>query len=319
MRRCRLALKLTYRCPGLCSYCDERKSLWKVRGGRDMPLTLVDTVLNSLMMPSGHPFEEIHMTGGEISTYPHLEELLRMLGIVDLPLTLTTSGRRPRRVSWGELLLHYPIQKIFLSLDDAEASTNDEIRGNGSHKIALNAIREAVQLRQTIDRPEVTVISVIHRQNVRHLRELIHLLLELDVDRWMPAHLEAVQHNPALALTSSDLRWLKAQCERDSLLQRCLGKTFDPDFVPWKLLVNGGIPVGQPTLPCSTIGRLAIVHPGGNVYPCYGSEHAQVPLLTNLVDDPYPDWHALMTSAIDSRFDVCRACPEPLQASRPLR
>ena len=148
MRSSRIALKLTYRCPGHCRYCNARKQLWRLRGGQDMPEDLLNDYIKLLVETERHPFQEIHLTGGEISSLPNLTDIVERLQRTGLPLSATTAGWARKYGGWGELLRQIPFHKLYISLDHPNRKINDYIRGSGSWNRAVRAIEEALTSRE---------------------------------------------------------------------------------------------------------------------------------------------------------------------------
>lgn len=319
MRRSRLALKLTYRCPGRCPYCDARKNLWKVRGGRDMPLALVERIARRLESEPNQPFEEVALTGGEATMLKSFPDIARRLSATGLPLGVTTAGWANATGSWAELLTAVPFAKIGISLDHPDRDENDRLRRPGSWGRAVRAISEAVAARDRDGRPEVTVISVIHRHNIGSLEALAAQLNRWRVDRWMPAHLEATARYPDLAPTHADLDGLAAARGRSASLDAALGVAFDEAWVPRRLIIEGLWPEGQARRGCTVLGRLLVVHPNGAVYGCYGSEHAEVKRVGTLGEAQAISFGDLLHMARRTDPALCRGCPEPVQHSNALR
>nr|VFJ87807.1 MAG: Radical SAM superfamily enzyme, MoaA/NifB/PqqE/SkfB family [Candidatus Kentron sp. LFY] len=317
MRNVRLALKLTYRCPGHCQYCACRKTLWKNRGGLDMSVELLQWICDQLQGDQNQPFEEIHLTGGEVTALEVFPEIARRLTKTGLPLGVTTSGWTRKRGSWEALLSEIPFRKFYVSLDHPDQESNDTVRGKGSWKRALRAIQDGTRIRDQFGYPEVTVISVAHHRNIRKLPKLWFFLKSLHVDRWMPAYLEATENYKNLALTDEDLDWLDSVRAHSPLFSQALGQAFNAEFVPRSLITTGEWPEDRVPKGCSTLGRLLIIHPNGDIYGCYGSEHAAVPTTGRALGKPLSLNKLLATARAVS--DVCAKCPEPLQQSNLLR
>lgn len=319
MRQSRIALKLCYRCPGTCPYCSCRKTLWSTRGGRDMSLEMIDWIARRLECDESHPFEEISLTGGEVTTLPTFPAIAERLVQTGMALSVTTAGWSNREGSWAALLSEIPFAKVCISIDHPDPQMNDAIRGKGSWERAARAVRDAVSARDRLGHPEVTVISVIHRQNIRALESLWLLLKQWRVDRWMPAHLEASALYGTLVPSPADLKWLADARLRSDGFHQALGGTLDPQTVPDSLILSGRWPDDQVPNGCATLGRLLIVHPNGGIYGCYGSEHREIARVGEIRDPDFPPFTDLLRKAEAHLPEGCVGCPEPVQYSNPLR
>lgn len=319
MRKARLDLKLTYRCLGKCLYCQNRKKLWKARGGQDISISLIEQCKKLLTQKCRHPFQEIHFTGGEPTLHPNFIEIVEKLYETGLPLSATSAGWATQDGSWGKLLKRVPFHKTYISLDHANQNANDKIRGPGAWERATNAIREAVIVRDLIGQPEITVVSVVHRKNIDSLDLLASVLQKLGVDRWMPAHLENVNNKSELTPTTDDWARLQDNRRRAIVLDQALGTAFHPEVVPERLITHGEWPDSYTLPTCTTLGRLAIIHPNGSIYACYGSEYKEVSQIgtTDAIDQM--DFNDLLLNAAKNPPSICRFCPEPIQRSQTLR
>lgn len=165
----------------------------------------------------------------------------------------------------------------------------------------------------------VSVISVIHRHNILALNELSEALRRWGVDRWMPAHLEAAVNYRDLALTYDDLEKLNVARECSPKFDKALGTAFAVGHVPPSLIVEGMWPEEMVPRNCSTLGRLLIIHPSGNVYACYASEYSEVGLVDKISGPEFAPFSEMLTRASRITPDLCKGCPEPVQHSNKLR
>lgn len=284
-----------------------------------MPIDLIEACSELLSLKASHPFQEIHCTGGEVSTLRDLPKILNLLSQTGLPVSVTTAGWAGRYSGWGELLSRIPLKKIYISLDHPHKEANDAIRGPGSWNRAVRAINECACMHSGDHQLETVVVSVVHRYNIRYLEALVDLLHHMGVKRWLPAYLEGVQYYPDLAPTVSDLDWLARRRRENAVLDHALGDAFSPAVAPQRLITHGEWPEQHLPPPCITLGRLAIVHPNGEIYGCYGSEYEDVARLGDASELKRLHFKELLSRAVASSPYACRRCPEPIQHSQPLR
>ncbi|MCL6622322.1 MAG: radical SAM protein [Syntrophobacterales bacterium] len=113
---------------------------------------------------------EVFLTGGEVSLYPDLKELLDLLAGAGFSFTLVTNGWRFRERLLPALLrpeIRERLKGVCFSLDGARAGTHDALRGEGS----FAEVVEAVGLCVLTGLPRA-LKSVITRLNQGELTEL---------------------------------------------------------------------------------------------------------------------------------------------------
>jgi|GEM_PF-4118180 len=284
-----------------------------------MPIDLIEWICRRLENETNRNFDELFMTGGEVTALRGFPDIAERLSTSKLPLGVTTSGWCGAQGSWPDLLDKIPFKKFYVSFGHPDIDTNDAVRGSGSWVRAVQAIRDGVAVPDERGYPEVSVISAVHRQNIRALESLWTLLKDWRVDRWMPAYLEAAEAYSAFMPTNEDLDWLAATKERSPQFDIGLGQAFNPTQVPRSLITTGRWPKNQEPHGCDTLGRLLVVHPNGNIYGCYGSEHAELSLLGHIRGPDFPPFGDLLDKAAGSIPGGCEACPEPIQNSLSLR
>ena len=122
----------------------------------------------------------IHLTGGEPLLKPELFRLLGYLGrqtaVEDLGLI--TNGLRIDREIIKRLSLFPKLTKIKVSLDGADAETNDAIRGKG----VFEKVLKNLSLLKTKQRFEITLMFTLMKGNCRNLSSILTLFQELGVD-----------------------------------------------------------------------------------------------------------------------------------------
>jgi radical SAM protein with 4Fe4S-binding SPASM domain len=122
----------------------------------------------------------IHLTGGEPLLKQELVPLLDYLG--DSPwveeLGLITNGLHLNQEMIETLSTFPKLKKIKISLDGADAETNDIIRQSGVFEKVIGTIPSIKKRRQF----EVIFMLTVMRSNFRHLHASIHLGQELGID-----------------------------------------------------------------------------------------------------------------------------------------
>jgi MoaA/NifB/PqqE/SkfB family radical SAM enzyme len=141
-----------------------------------LPLEMADAVLSQA---GALGFKAVCLTGGEVSLYPHLGELLRLIAAHGFNFTLVTNGYRfPEQVL--PLLLEPGVQarlaSVCFSLDGVRAETHDALRGPKSFREVL----EGMTLCRNHHLP-LALKSVITTANRGELTELALLGARLGV------------------------------------------------------------------------------------------------------------------------------------------
>jgi MoaA/NifB/PqqE/SkfB family radical SAM enzyme len=131
-----IGLEPTNRCNRACRHCFRNKA--DPEGF--LPLENIDAVL-SQARPLG--FKTVCLTGGEVTLYPRLAELFRLIAALGYNFTLVTNGHRfPERVL--PLLLESEVRErlasVCFSLDGVGADTHDGLRGPKSYREVLEGM-----------------------------------------------------------------------------------------------------------------------------------------------------------------------------------
>jgi MoaA/NifB/PqqE/SkfB family radical SAM enzyme len=131
-----IGLEPTNRCNRSCRHCFRNKA----DPVDFLPLETVDAVLSQA---GALGFKAVCLTGGEVTLYPHLGELLRLIAAQGFDFTLVTNGYRfPEQVL--PLLLEPKVRErlasVSFSLDGVRAETHDGLRGPKSFREVLEGM-----------------------------------------------------------------------------------------------------------------------------------------------------------------------------------
>ena len=221
----------------------------------------------------------IHLTGGEPFLKPELFLLLQDLdqepGVEELGLI--TNGTCFDRESVKKLLAFSKLKKIKISLDGANARTNDAIRHEGNFE---KVIRNLPLIKKE-NRFEIILMFTVMKKNFTDLLSLIHLCQDLDVDglileRFVPwgrgrdNRDEVLEKEQWKELVETLLKYFSTETDEDSLYPfQAYQVTFKGDETEL---------MGAPCV----IGRDGLcIMPDGRVLPC-----RRFPIsIGNLLDD----------------------------------
>jgi MoaA/NifB/PqqE/SkfB family radical SAM enzyme len=158
-----LGLEPTNMCNLSCLHCLRDK----LEPRESISLELVNKILKEA---KALKIGKIKLTGGELATYPYLEELIPMIVDNGFHFNFVTNGFRFRDRMLpllAEIKVKKKLDEVCFSLDGAKAKSHDALRGEGSFKEML----EVATLCRFKDIP-LSLKSVITQYNKHELTEL---------------------------------------------------------------------------------------------------------------------------------------------------
>ena len=167
-----LVAELTYRCPLRCVYCSNPLDYGQHREELD-----TETWLRVLREAEDLGVVQLNLTGGEPLVRDDLEALVAEARRLDLYTNLITSGiplRRERLARFRELGL----DNVQLSIQDTEAIGADRIAGRRAFERKLTIAAWVKELGFPL-----TLNTVLHRENLDHVPDIVALAERLGADR----------------------------------------------------------------------------------------------------------------------------------------
>jgi len=167
-----LVAELTYRCPLRCVYCSNPLDYGRHRDELD-----TETWLRVLREAEDLGVVQLNLTGGEPLVRDDLEVLIAEARRLDLYTNLITSGiplRRERLARFRELGL----DNVQISIQDTEAAVSDRIAGRRSFERKLTVATWVKELGFPL-----TLNTVLHRENLDHVADIVALAERLGADR----------------------------------------------------------------------------------------------------------------------------------------
>lgn len=167
-----LIAELTYRCPLRCVYCSNPVAY--TRYGEELATA---TWLRVFEEAEELGVVQLHLTGGEPLVRDDLEALIGGARGLNLYTNLITGGVPVTR----ERLAHFRalgLDNVQLSIQDVRAPESDRIAGLQS----FARKREVARWAKALDFP-LTINTVLHRDNLDRVAEVIALAEELAADR----------------------------------------------------------------------------------------------------------------------------------------
>jgi pyrroloquinoline quinone biosynthesis protein E len=193
-----LVAELTYRCPLRCVYCSNPLDYGQHRQELD-----TETWLRVLREAEDLGVVQLNLTGGEPLVRDDLEALIAEARRLDLYTNLITSGiplRRERLARFRELGL----DNVQLSIQDTEAIGADRIAGRRAFERKLTIAAWVKELGFPL-----TLNTVLHRENLDHVADIVALAERLGADRLELANTQylgwALPNRAALLPTQTQL------------------------------------------------------------------------------------------------------------------
>jgi PqqA peptide cyclase len=193
-----LVAELTYRCPLRCVYCSNPLDYGQRREELD-----TEAWLRVLREAEDLGVVQLNLTGGEPLVRDDLEALIAEARRLDLYTNLITSGiplRRERLARFRELGL----DNVQLSIQDTEAIGADRIAGRRSFERKLTIAAWVKELGFPL-----TLNTVLHRENLDHVADIVALAEQLGADRLELANTQylgwALPNRAALLPTQAQL------------------------------------------------------------------------------------------------------------------
>jgi len=147
---------LTYRCNATCNFCD----IWE----RPSPYATLDTIRQNLVDLKKIGVKVIDFTGGEPLLHRQLPEILELAKSMKFITTVTTNAllypKLADRLAGRVDMLHF-------SLDSADKSTHDSMRGVPCFDFVMESIRRAKELNE---RPDI--LFTVFEKNIPEIDRL---------------------------------------------------------------------------------------------------------------------------------------------------
>ena len=165
--------ELTHRCPLQCPYCSNPARLLKANTELD-----TDTWVRVFNEAADMGILQVHLSGGEPTLRPDLEEIVSALSARGVYTNLITAGInvKPERIA---ALKACGLDHVQLSVQGATPEVTELIgnmKGAHEHKMITAQAVRAAGLPLTLNAP-------IHRHNIHQVGDFINLALKLDADR----------------------------------------------------------------------------------------------------------------------------------------
>lgn len=295
-----LLAELTHRCPLQCGYCSNPLELLKANRELDTA-----TWLDVFRQAADLGVLQVHLSGGEPTLRPDLEELVARLAesgvytnLITAAVTLT-AGRLKALKDAG-------LDHIQISFQGATDETTFRI---GHYRNAFEKKRAAARQARELGLP-LTINAPIHRLNIEEVPRFVELALDLDAERLEIANVQYygwAELNKAALLPDRDQ--VSRQIDFVTRTREELTGVLNIDFVP---------PDYYADYPKPCMGGWAkdafMIAPDGTMLPCHAAQSITSLSFENVREKPLQTiWeHSDSFNAYrgtDWMSDRCKACP----------
>jgi radical SAM protein with 4Fe4S-binding SPASM domain len=175
-----LELQITNRCNIRCKHCYIDGA-----AAEELPLGAVRKILSEFDEMQGL---RVLITGGEPLIYSRFDDLNAMLPDFSIRKILFSNGLLLKK----EGLTHLNFDEIQISIDGLEEA-HDAIRGKGTFKISMKAIKDALDAGF-----DVSVSTMVHPGNLNDFDEMERLFKDMGIKDWtvdVPCFTGRLEHN----------------------------------------------------------------------------------------------------------------------------
>jgi len=176
-----LVFHITGKCNLNCKYC---------YASPYDAINLEDEKVRQLLSDALHlGTKHVILSGGEPFLHPEIHSLMKYANNIGLKIHITSNGTLIDDTN-AEFLKSLDAM-VTISLDGSCAEINDPIRGEGSYKSAINAIKEL-----TNAKVPTSMRMTLIKDNLHDVKNYIRLALDKDVDRCIIERVTAIDEIP---------------------------------------------------------------------------------------------------------------------------
>lgn len=292
--------ELTHRCPLQCPYCSNPVALLKAN--KELS---TETWTSVFTQAADLGVLQVHLSGGEPTLRPDLEQLVGVLSARSVYTNLITAGVNLSRERI-DALKAAGLDHVQLSIQGATAEVTELI---GKHKKGFEQKLQTAAHVRAAGLP-LTVNAPIHRHNIHQVTDFIDLALKLDADRLEIANVQyygwAYLNRSALLPALEDVE-RQVQIVEDARAR--LKGILNIDFVT---------PDYYADYPKPCMGGWAqdafVIVPDGSVLPCHAAQTITGLSFDNVAETPLAEiWEHSSAfekyRGFDWMSETCRTCP----------
>ncbi|WP_028649034.1 radical SAM protein [Nocardiopsis sp. CNT312] len=236
----------------------------------DLPAQAIEDFVRTL---PDSPVERVVIAGGEPLDWPGALEVIALIKQAGCQVVIATNGIPLTRPHVVERLVGLGVDGVSVSLDSADASTNDRLRPSRSGRFGYDQVLEGIEAllraRGTGPVPRVGIYTVVMRPRPQEITGMARLAADLGVDYYVPqpislapghALFEELAHRPEdVAAVADELDRLYAEPAGLALPDTSYARRFVEAISTHD---SGHVPG------CFGGARLFFIQPDGSVWDC---------------------------------------------------
>ncbi|GAA2213324.1 heme b synthase [Nonomuraea monospora] len=153
----------------------------------DLPFQVLKAFARTLV---GSPIERVVIAGGEPLDWPPTLEVIELSKEAGCQVVIATNGIPLTRPQVTQRLIALGVDGVSISLDSADAQTNDRLRPSRSGRFGyddvLSGIRALLNARGDQNRPRVGIYTVVMRERPQEITDMARLADQFGVDYYVP-------------------------------------------------------------------------------------------------------------------------------------
>lgn len=330
-----LFVKPTIACSADCIHCRRRRELYR-KIAHEKKLQIDDY---RLVFKQAKPLgvDSLHISGGEPTLYPDLQELISEGKRQNWFVILNTNGSQLNE-SLASKLLMAGLDAVIISLQGACPMTHDLIRQRDGHWTkALDSIRLLQEMGKKYNSSFLlTTQTIVTRFNYRELPDILQIVAGLGSDAHGFSYLEGDFDGESLLTTdeivdfrNNILPRMLDRLSRHSFsntlfryaAMRCISKLYSEKINSLNNYARGVYrELDCSPSKCHAPNSFAMILPNGEVHPCNMVEYVHEPVMGNIFKNKLveiwegPEWNSFR----QEKFKWCQFCPTHLHFHIPL-
>lgn len=236
----------------------------------DLPARALKAFARTL---AGSPIERVVIAGGEPLDWPATLEVIELIKEAGCQVVIATNGVPLTRPQVAERLIALGVDGVSVSLDSADAQTNDRLRPSRSGRFGyvdvLAGIRALLEARGDRPAPRVGIYTVVMRERPQEITDMAHLADQLGVDYYVPQPISLTPDHKLFEELTHRREDVQAVAEQLARLYDEPGRLALPDPSYARRFIAAISTQDSGHVPdCFGGARLFFVQPDGSVWDC---------------------------------------------------
>ncbi|WP_433358836.1 radical SAM protein [Streptosporangium sp. CA-115845] len=222
---------------------------------------------------AGSPIERVVIAGGEPLDWPPTLEVIELIKEAGCQVVIATNGIPLTRPPVAERLIALGVDGVSVSLDSADAQTNDRLRPSRSGRFGyddvLAGIGALLAARGDRHAPRVGIYTVVIRERPQEITDMAHLAGRLGVDYYVPQPISLTPDHKLFEELTHRREDVRAVAEQLDRLYDEPGRVALPDLSYARRFVTAiSTQEGGHVPDCFGGARLFFIQPDGSLWDC---------------------------------------------------